>query len=137
MFIDWQLSCLNSPAVDILYFLFVSTDKKLRDEHFNSIIKEYYASLSNFATELGSDPQKLFPIEILEEHLIKMGRICLFISLVLINIMNTDSDEVITLDNMTKEEKESFFASFNTKNKEKCNVRIREVILDCVERGYI
>lgn len=45
-FLDWQLSRLASPIIDITYFIFLSTTKELRDTHYNDFLKIYHQSLS-------------------------------------------------------------------------------------------
>lgn len=45
--IDWQMSRYASPALDIIYFIFVSTTRELRGHNYNIYLKTYHESLSN------------------------------------------------------------------------------------------
>lgn len=45
-FLDWQVSRLASPIIDITYFVFLSTTKELRDAHYDDFLKVYHQSLS-------------------------------------------------------------------------------------------
>lgn len=44
--IDWQVARLSSPIIEIAYFMFLSTTKELRDEHYDNFLKVYYDTLS-------------------------------------------------------------------------------------------
>lgn len=44
--IDWQFSRYASPVTDIVTHLLCCTTKKLRDEHYDDLLKVYYDSLS-------------------------------------------------------------------------------------------
>lgn len=45
--LDWQLSRISSPIIDIVYFVFLCTTKELRDEHYDNFLKIYHESLSD------------------------------------------------------------------------------------------
>lgn len=45
--IDWQMSRYASPALDITYYIFVSTTRELRRHNYNVYLKTYHESLSN------------------------------------------------------------------------------------------
>lgn len=45
--IDWQLTRYASPVTDILYYLFGSVEKNLRDSHYRIFLNTYHHSLSN------------------------------------------------------------------------------------------
>ncbi|KAK4884214.1 hypothetical protein RN001_000485 [Aquatica leii] len=83
-FLDWQLTRLGSPAVDLTTFLFSSTDKKLRDLHYDDLINEYYNSLCSMLEQLGTDPMKMLPFSILQQHLKKYGIFGLFMAALLV-----------------------------------------------------
>lgn len=44
--IDWQLARVSSPIIDVVYFIFLSTTKELRDIHYDNLLKVYHDSLS-------------------------------------------------------------------------------------------
>lgn len=45
--IDWQFPRYASPVTDLVLYLFCSTSKELRDEHYNEFLKIYHNSLSD------------------------------------------------------------------------------------------
>lgn len=46
-FLDWQFSRYASPVTELVVYLFCSTTKELRDQHYDEFLKIYYESLSN------------------------------------------------------------------------------------------
>lgn len=45
-FLDWQTTRHASPIMDLVYFMFCCTTKKLRDVHYDDFLKVYHESLS-------------------------------------------------------------------------------------------
>lgn len=48
--IDWQFTRFASPVTDLVLYLFCSTTKELRDQHYNDFLKIYHESLSDLLT---------------------------------------------------------------------------------------
>lgn len=46
LLLDWQLSRLSSPIIDVIYFISLCTTKELRDVHYDNFLKIYHESLS-------------------------------------------------------------------------------------------
>lgn len=44
--LDWQVSRIASPVLDIVYFIFSCTTKELRDAHYDDFLKTYHNTLS-------------------------------------------------------------------------------------------
>lgn len=47
-FIDFQVSTLAHPAVDLNYFLYIGTDRQFREQHLKDLLKSYYDVLSSY-----------------------------------------------------------------------------------------
>ncbi|KAL3288016.1 hypothetical protein HHI36_002468 [Cryptolaemus montrouzieri] len=60
--IDWQLSMMGSPMLDLTHFLFYACSRKELDQ-LDDIINFYYDNLSKNILNLGSDPMKCYPKE--------------------------------------------------------------------------
>lgn len=69
--------------MDIVYFIFTSTDKQLRAEHYKNLIRIYYKHLSQHLTRLGSNPEKLFTFNDLLDQLKRFGHYGLLMSTML------------------------------------------------------
>ncbi|KAK4884188.1 hypothetical protein RN001_000459 [Aquatica leii] len=79
--LDWQVCFIGPPAYDISLFLFLNSNKSLRDKHYHHLINEYYASLSQFLIQLGSDPKKMIPFNSLQESLKKFSLFGVFVGI--------------------------------------------------------
>lgn len=93
----------------------------------------YYESLSSFMKELGSDPEKLFPLSALKEHWRKYSYFGLVMSVVLFKFMFFDSDELYSIT-------EASFGKIFTnaiKREELCNQRAIDVIVHFAEHDLI
>lgn len=55
MILDWQVSSVQSPAIDLANFIFASTDKALRDQHLERLLRLYHEELTKIVTRCGSD----------------------------------------------------------------------------------
>lgn len=66
--LDWQVFRFSSPAIDLIYNIFSSTDKALRDREYNNLIALYHESLCNTVKSFGSDPEKFFSLNDLKNN---------------------------------------------------------------------
>ncbi|XP_015609338.1 uncharacterized protein LOC107274586 [Cephus cinctus] len=97
-FVDFQVSRYVSPALDIHYLLYCSCNQKLRSAYYDKLIEEYYDSFSKYLRELGSDPNKLFPMEALQEQLKKFGTFAGVACLILIHMFTFGRRDVPNVD---------------------------------------
>ncbi|KAK4884224.1 hypothetical protein RN001_000495 [Aquatica leii] len=136
-FLDWQISRYGSPVLDLSQFLFTCTDKSLRDQHYEDLIKAYYKSLCNFLQQLGSDPNTLFPEEVLQQHLRKFSVFGLIMAMQVTWLtLNVPKDDFYDIDAATTGDIDKVVDNFNKPNTEKYNLRIRDIILDYFKFGY-
>ncbi|KAF2904037.1 hypothetical protein ILUMI_02134 [Ignelater luminosus] len=134
--LDWQLARAGSPALDLAYFIFTCTDKPLRDQYYDHLIQEYHKSLSSFLRELGSDPDKLFPFEVLQEHLKKFCVFGMYMAIMILYMMNSEVEEIPDIHNITDSEECFEEWKYETKNIQKYYARMRGVVLDFIKFGY-
>lgn len=96
--LDFQLGRYSPPVLDLLYNIFSSTDQKFRAQHYDKLLKTYYATLSNTIEKLGSDPKKLYTFENLQAQLRKYGEFALLCGPMVIQIKVANSSDVGNLD---------------------------------------
>jgi Ecdysteroid kinase-like family len=72
-FLDWQVSRLGSVVIDIAYFVFCCTDENLRYQ-LPILLKIYHKALTDRIDALGSDGNRLFSFDRLEEHMRKFAK---------------------------------------------------------------
>lgn len=140
-FLDWQISHYGSPAIDIVYNVFTSTDKSLRDKEYTNSIKLYYDSLSKTVKLLGSDADKLFTYDDLLGELKRCGVYALLMAPILLQISQADSSEIPNLDEMCDKVAEgdsniALITSLSAKGQLECDRRLNEVFEDVIELGY-
>lgn len=141
--LDYQIGRYSSPILDLVYFLFSSTDKPLRDNYYTEVIQLYHKALSTNLTKMGSDANKLFSFEDLQAQLKEFGGYALILTPMLLNIMTTKPDDIPDLDNLAEEFKdkglsmeEGMKAFMNDSAIDKFNARIRDVVQDVLRLGY-
>lgn len=147
-FIDYQISRYVSPVLDLVYFIFASTDKPFRDEHYDELLSIYHNSLSKFLKRLGEDPEQVFSFEEFQKQLKKYGRFGMPMALMLIPMITTqakdlpDFDRMAELmeeftkgDQMSDEAKQVMEASLQSAKR--VGARTRDVATDMVRLGYM
>lgn len=138
-FLDWQISRYASPAVDVLYQIFSSTRKELRDRHYTNLLCVYYTALSETVCKLGSDPEKLFRYSDLMDQLKSHGKFALFMGVMLIPIVLAKPDEVRDMDDLTERlAKGEKLGMFTNKGKDS-DVYIKvvnDLVSDIIAYGY-
>lgn len=140
---DWQLGRYSSPVLDITYFMFSSTDGKLRADHYDKLIKIYHNALSNTITKLGSDPEKLFSFNDLLGELKRFGRFGLLFAPVMLQFITSKASDIPDMDefaedikNNTKTMDESIQAFTSSSTLDEYNQRVRDVIKDGILLSY-
>ncbi|KAK5642398.1 hypothetical protein RI129_008565 [Pyrocoelia pectoralis] len=132
--LDWQLARFASPALDILFFIFVCTDKGLREHYYMQLIESYYQSLSDFLEKLGSDPKTALPYEVLLQHLEKFAGFGLFTA-IWFNATNLkESDDVP--DYYSTDCDDVLVTMMTTVPKRGYLQRTRDVVTDMIKYGY-
>lgn len=138
--VDWQIIRYVSPATDVVYNLFTSTEKPLRDKEYNNLIKVYYESLSKMVRSLGSDPDKLFTFENLKDELKKCGNYALIMAPMLAGVSQADSSDVSNMEEMLNgaEEKETLdlITGLSDEGQLEYERRLAEVFNDILRLGY-
>ncbi|KAJ8925786.1 hypothetical protein NQ315_009636 [Exocentrus adspersus] len=127
--VDWQLSRLHSPVVDLSYFLY-STSSEEQLEHFDELLEVYYESFSKCIEELGCDPEQLFPMSTLKSHWKKYSLYGLFMVVLCLHVMMSDKEETadIDVDSDNSEERNQSFMDMKIKNVGEYHKRLAAVL---------
>lgn len=98
-------------------------------------------------SRLGSDPEALFPFDLMQEHFRKFGKFGLILAAMLLPMITADPDFGVNLDEFAdqvsdyKDGKAELDMKDNPflseKSKMKLNKRLRGVAIDMVRLGYI
>ncbi|KAF5270855.1 hypothetical protein FQA39_LY08300 [Lamprigera yunnana] len=116
--------------------IFDCTDKQFRDNHYDEMMSEYHSSLANFLTELGSDPEELYPFHVFKEDPQKFLVFGLYMSIQILYILGSDHEEIPDIHNFSSKDDAFKQINYESKNNEKFNSRIREVISDFDKLDY-
>lgn len=68
--LDFQGARSASPVLDVAFFIYTSTDKEMRDKHFQELLQYYYKELFDAVTFLGSDMDAIYPRELFMKEVI-------------------------------------------------------------------
>lgn len=130
--IDWQLLRLSSPVTDLLYLIYVCTDRKLRTEHLSSLFDLYYNTLTQNLKSMGCDPQESYPRPIFEKHIKILKRYGLAAALINLPALYVEDGPK----NETKPDI-NFEELFSQPLTEACAKMVDEIVEEFVEDGYL
>ncbi|KAL1501086.1 hypothetical protein ABEB36_006478 [Hypothenemus hampei] len=136
-FIDWQLSQLASPVKDLAYFFSVSGSKETY-RNLNRYLEIYYRVLSENLKEFKLNPEEIFSFQDLMEEWNNNAYYGVFISLMVLKLMLSNSDEAPTLQGAYKGE--SILASltnFQTTKSSEYERRLVDLIEFMADNKYI
>ncbi|XP_031345038.1 uncharacterized protein LOC116172067 [Photinus pyralis] len=132
--LDWQHSRLESPAVDLVTFIFSAADKATR-ERYDELIMEYHKTFCSFMREFGCDGEKLLPFDDLQSELKTYGILGFPMAIMLIYLYSTIDQRVPDVREV-ESSKEEFGFLYDLQNREKFDTRVREAICDFNRFGY-
>ncbi|KAK5646583.1 hypothetical protein RI129_005047 [Pyrocoelia pectoralis] len=130
--LDWQHARMDSPAVDLVTFVFSAGDKSTI-EHFGDLVLEYYKCLCCFLKELGSDPEKILPYAVLQEELQTYGIVGLFMATILIYGYETPILPDLLHD---ESHQEGFSFIYELKDRTSFDRKVRDAICHFHKLGY-
>ncbi|KAK5646586.1 hypothetical protein RI129_005050 [Pyrocoelia pectoralis] len=132
--LDFQISRLSSPAVDLCCFLFSDTDKTVR-ERYDELILKYYNCFCAFLEELGSDGRKLLPFNVLQAHLKEYGIVGLFWAIHILYVQCTIAQSVPSIFENESYAKGLEFI-YEIEDRSVFDERVRDSVLDFHRFGY-
>jgi hypothetical protein len=142
--IDWQASRYSSPVLDLVYFLFISTDKDLRKNYYEKLIDAYHRSFINFCTYMGVDKNSFkFSHDNLHKQLKKFGKYGIIMSSFVVPLTQAHTEDLPDFDKISEEikhetQKDEAKSFLMTKSKDKfIDNRIRDIIYDATAYGYL
>lgn len=144
LLLDWQLSRYVSPVLDLVHFIFGSTDEGLRANHYHELIQIYHESLKELLNRLGGDTEKQFPFSALQQQLKQFGSFGIIMAAMIIPISTTKNEELPDFDavaeNMTDasdvDKMNEMFDKMSRGN-DTVQIRMRAALLDTIRLGYL
>lgn len=139
-FIDFQLSRYASPVEDVLYHLYSSTTKSLRDQSYNDLLNIYYNSLSEMVSRLGSDPAKLFRFCDFQTQLKAHGKFALIMGIFLLPFALSQQREITDMEEyaelLLKGEQVNMFRADGLTRNDVYAKAVKEMLIDVINYDY-
>lgn len=127
-----------------MYNIFTTTDKAFRDKEYDNLIHLYYQSLSKTIKLLGSNPEKLFSFNDLQNELKNCGEYTLILTPVVIQVSQADPSDLTDLDDLcdnladgANSKKIDFTGDLSEKSQLVYERRINDLVEDIVRLGYL
>lgn len=140
--VDWQLSRYSSPAPDLLYHIFSSTRKQLRDQNYADLLHFYYLVFIDTVRKLGSDPDALFRFSDLENELKASGKYILIMGTLVIQYALAQANDIRSIDEYSEQLASNNNSTATTLLKNICEendlriAAINDLVGDIIEYGY-
>jgi thiamine kinase-like enzyme len=141
--IDWQISRYCSPVIDLVYFLFICTDRALRVKHWDELINVYHRSLREIVEQVEEDIMTQLPITLLLRQLKTFGKFGVVMGALVMPMLQVKNEELMDLDvmaekmkNMDPKEMEEMHKKFE-EQRSGSSARLREIVEDAIQYGYL
>lgn len=93
--------------------------------------------MSTFLTKLGSDPQKLFTFNDLEDQFRRFGKYGLIFAPILIGVMVSESKDIIDMDSIKSDSEADGLVTLNERSKILLKNRMSSVIQMAIKWGWV
>lgn len=132
---------IGSPALDLAYYLFSSTTKQFRDQYLDELLHIYHSSLAELMTRCGSEPEKWFTFNDLQNELKKSGIFGLVFAPATLQIAVSDPKDIVEMgslaDAIEDAEQTSNMVNLNMVSEEAFRNRLSDAIADATKYGWI
>lgn len=127
--------------MDLLHNIFSGTDKELRDEHFETLLKTYHSSLRKTIQKLGSDPDKLYTFEHFQMEMKKFGKFALLTGPFVIQFNVANAKDIRDLDEYSERvengEEADILNDFDEETQMAYSKQINDLVEDLLKYGYV
>lgn len=140
--LDWQTVGYTTPAIDVLFNLFISTDHKTRDNEFQNLLQLYHQTVSDTVRALGSDPAKLFKMEDLLTEMKRIGNIVLLVAPYYMQLCQANEAQLkqwndICDDVPQKGDQQELFGLLSEDAQKAYAARLNDIVDDVVILGFV
>ncbi|PSN36163.1 hypothetical protein C0J52_17000 [Blattella germanica] len=107
-FVDFQIGCVGSPVLDVMYFLYTSVSLDFLDKH-STLIEEYHKTLAETLSLLGYD--HLTPsLAQLYQQMDKRSTFCIIVVGSILSFVLADKSNIPDVEKMLKENSDVNFS---------------------------
>lgn len=103
------------------------------------LFDEYHDSMSSMLIDLGCDPKVAFPREEIDKQFSQASIFGFVAAIMVLFLMNTESEDVPDWSKMDLDELKGSIkpTTIKQKNQDNFNKRMRDLVLDCINNGFI
>ncbi|XP_050513904.1 uncharacterized protein LOC126889565 [Diabrotica virgifera virgifera] len=134
--IDFQVTCLHSPILDISAFLYLNLSSE-DFPNFKEFLEFYHSELSSVLTDLGSDVNKLFPKHVMQEHLKKFLHYGFCLTVAFLEIFYVDNEDVPPLIDEETNEIMGGLKDLKLKSRDEYVRRLVSIVDSFFNSGYV
>lgn len=124
--VDWQMTFYGSVGSEIMYYLYCSVDKPMRDLYQTELLNFYYEKMGEFLQKFSFNIQKVFPFIEFEKQLRKFGIYSFAMATFALPLLCKYPEQLFEDENAELTEEES-------ENVSNYNQRMRSTILDMIK----
>lgn len=141
LLLDWQTARMGSPMLDVMYYLFTSTERSLRDQHLDELLRVYHTACCGVITACGSVAEQLFTFEQLQQQMGEFGIQGFAMATLIVGIMVSESENILDMDEYANEmdakikngeDPKGYFLKFDERSKALFGERFGAVIDDAI-----
>lgn len=92
------MSRLGSPALDLTFFLFTSTDRQLRAEHMHELLRHYHVACAGLMRACGSDADRWYTFDDVMQQVRLFGGHALTVAPTMIGVMVSEPENIMDMD---------------------------------------
>ncbi|XP_026316199.1 uncharacterized protein LOC113227478 [Hyposmocoma kahamanoa] len=136
--IDFQLTRCASPILDISFAIYACTTQDMRLKHYDGLLKYYHEVLAKQVKEMGSDPDKLYSLDMFMDEIKKYSYFGLMHSLESTPFIILDPEDAFNME-MEGDQEMNIADIWKIKPIKTKEGRLREAnnLVFCVDRGYV
>ncbi|XP_072396753.1 uncharacterized protein [Diabrotica undecimpunctata] len=134
--IDFQVTCLHSPILDISAFLYLNVSSE-EFSQFKEFLEFYYSELSSVLTELGSDVNQLFPLHVMQKHLRTFIHYGFCLTITFMEIMYIENEDAPPLIDEKTNEILGGLKDLKLKSREEYLRRLVSIVDSFFNSGYV
>lgn len=152
------MSRYASPATDIYYYYACCTVQEFRQKYFAKLLRVYHDSLTvalkRLATlkiyfafislkknlqnfRFGSDPEKLFPFEALQQQLRTFGIFGISVGALMLPMLTSDSNDCAKLEELADQMQSGESTDVFENTSKATQLRLKDFIVDLDRFGYL
>lgn len=137
--LDFQMIREGSPVLDIAYLMYACASKEVYN-NLNHHLQIYYDSLSRTIRDLGSNPEVLFPFEVLKHQWEIYAKFGLTMAVLNLKASIQEDDEVLDMtEGLEQSGGTDMLAGFtkDCRNEELYHQRLKELIIHMIDCKFI